>query len=215
MAQVSNSSCRTRCWLGAALLGAVVIVALIRWANVSLFFSLLIGLVAFAASGALSTSRFCAGRNQEAKDAVEYAPPSQQSERPQPAVAAAVEDKVEEAEEAPGAARSVPRDEAAPLIGLDAALSRARQRSVEPPPEFLTAPRGGKADDLKRIRGIGPQLEALLNQTGVWHFDQIAGWRARDIALVEEKMKGFHGRITRDEWVKQARAIVQAGRGEG
>ncbi|MCB2143094.1 MAG: hypothetical protein KDE02_09220, partial [Rhodobacteraceae bacterium] len=82
-------------------------------------------------------------------------------------------------------------------------------------PEFLSAPRGGRADDLKLIRGIGPKLERLLNEAGVWHFDQISGWRARDIALVDEKMTGFHGRIARDEWVRQARDIVAARKGEG
>ena len=41
--------------------------------------------------------------------------------------------------------------------------------------------------------------------------DQIASWKARDIAFVDERMVGFHGRISRDEWVKQARILARGG----
>ena len=36
-------------------------------------------------------------------------------------------------------------------------------------------------------------------------------WKAKDIAFVDDKMEGFKGRITRDEWVKQARVLAQGG----
>ena len=78
-------------------------------------------------------------------------------------------------------------------------------------PLLLTTPRGGKGDDLKLIIGIGPALEKLLNSVGVWHFDQMASWKAKDIAFVDGKMEGFHGRITRDEWVKQAKILAKGG----
>ncbi|MFN0114494.1 MAG: hypothetical protein ACKVPY_07455 [Paracoccaceae bacterium] len=74
----------------------------------------------------------------------------------------------------------------------------------------LPAPRGGRPDDLKLIRGVGPALEALLNAEGVWHFDQIAAWKARDIAAVDARLGRFRGRITRDEWVRQARILAAA-----
>lgn len=95
--------------------------------------------------------------------------------------------------------------------GLDAALAKSKAEKPAAAPELLAAPRGGKADDLKQIKGVGPKLEALLNSVGVWHFDQIASWKARDIAFVDEKMVGFHGRITRDEWVKQAKILAKGG----
>lgn len=78
-------------------------------------------------------------------------------------------------------------------------------------PEMLAAPRGGRADDLKEIRGIGPVIETLLNQLGFWHFDQIAGWKVCDIAYVDERLVGFHGRISRDEWVRQAQVLAAGG----
>jgi NADH-quinone oxidoreductase subunit E len=74
-------------------------------------------------------------------------------------------------------------------------------------PELLKKPRG-KADDLKLIWGVGPAFEKLLNKVGVWHFDQVASWNAADIKHVDALLKGFHGRIARDEWVKQAKKLA-------
>lgn len=75
-------------------------------------------------------------------------------------------------------------------------------------PATLTAPRGGAPDDLKRIRGIGPKLEALCNRLGFWHFDQIAAWSEDEIAWVDANLETFKGRVTRDNWVAQARALA-------
>lgn len=91
--------------------------------------------------------------------------------------------------------------------GLGVAMERNKERRLGEP-ELLLAPRGGVSDDLKLIVGVGPALEKLLNSVGVWHFDQIASWKAKDIAFVDGKMANFKGRITRDEWVKQARALA-------
>ena len=65
-------------------------------------------------------------------------------------------------------------------------------------PAGLSAARDGKADNLKEIKGIGPKLEAMLNEMGFYHFDQIAGWSAQEIAWVNANLKGFKGRVTRD-----------------
>jgi NADH-quinone oxidoreductase subunit E len=78
-------------------------------------------------------------------------------------------------------------------------------------PQALTAARGGKADDLKLILGIGPKLEALCRALGFYHFDQIAGWTADEIAWVDANLEGFKGRVTRDKWVVQARILAAGG----
>ncbi|MFN4192029.1 MAG: NADH:ubiquinone oxidoreductase [Tabrizicola sp.] len=78
-------------------------------------------------------------------------------------------------------------------------------------PERLSAPRGGKADDLKEIEGIGPAMEKLVNELGFYHFEQIAGWSDADVAWVDANLKGFKGRVTRDKWVAQAKIIVNEG----
>ncbi len=62
------------------------------------------------------------------------------------------------------------------------------------------------ADDLQRIRGIGPKLEAVLHQIGVLSYKDIAGWQPTDIERIDAQLAQFKGRITRDGWVQSARA---------
>ena len=64
----------------------------------------------------------------------------------------------------------------------------------------------GSADDLTRIRGIGPALQRLLNRLGIFHFRQIAAWGPDEIATVSASLR-FPGRIERDNWVGQARQL--------
>lgn len=65
----------------------------------------------------------------------------------------------------------------------------------------------GKRDNLQAIYGIGPKLEARLNQLGVFHFHQIASFGRDDILWVAERLEAFPGRILRDRWVEQARSL--------
>ena len=74
-------------------------------------------------------------------------------------------------------------------------------------PSSLAAPRGGRADDLRRIKGIGPKNEGVLNSLGIYHYEQIAALTAANIAWLDAYMK-FHGRIARDDWVGQAKALL-------
>jgi predicted flap endonuclease-1-like 5' DNA nuclease len=75
-------------------------------------------------------------------------------------------------------------------------------------PVFLTAARGGNADDLKRIKGVGMVLEGILNELGVFHFDQVASWDDDNAKWVDTYMQ-FPGRIEREEWVNQAKHLSQ------
>ena len=84
--------------------------------------------------------------------------------------------------------------------------------SAKPGPVRLAKPEG-KADDLKMIAGVGPKLEKTLNKLGFWHFAQIAKWTKKDIAIVDDELS-FKGRIERDDWVKQAKALAKGGRDE-
>jgi predicted flap endonuclease-1-like 5' DNA nuclease len=107
---------------------------------------------------------------------------------------------------APAPAAKAPVTEAAP-----AAFVSAPAPAAGAGPARLTGPRGGKADDLKEIEGIGPAMEKLVNEMGFYHFDQIASWSEADVAVVDAEMKSFKGRITRDKWVAQAKIIVTEG----
>jgi NADH-quinone oxidoreductase subunit E len=81
-------------------------------------------------------------------------------------------------------------------------------------PELLKEARGGKADDLELIWGVGPKLGAMLNRMGVYHFDQIAGWTAENLAWVDQNLEGFIGRARRDDWIGQARKLATGWRPE-
>lgn len=81
------------------------------------------------------------------------------------------------------------------------------QPGVGQKPNGLKEPRDGLPDDLTKIKGIGAKLERVCNDLGFFHYDQIANWSADEIAWVDDNLEGFKGRVTRDNWVAQARAM--------
>lgn len=99
-------------------------------------------------------------------------------------------------------------------IAATASGAAAKKQQAKKPagPERLKKPKG-KADDLKLISGVGPKLEKTLNGLGFWHFDQIAKWKKADVAIVDDELS-FKGRIERDDWIKQARALAKGGEAE-
>ncbi|HEX6136279.1 MAG TPA: hypothetical protein VF059_01350 [Casimicrobiaceae bacterium] len=93
----------------------------------------------------------------------------------------------------------------------DARAETARYRQIvvdierDAPPPLLDAP--GAPDDLKLIVGVGPVIERMLQQMGIATYRQIARWTERDIDAVDARLPEFPGRIRRDGWVTQARAL--------
>lgn len=77
-------------------------------------------------------------------------------------------------------------------------------------PDLLEVPREGGPDNLKEIKGIGPKLEKVCHSLGVYHFSQIAAWSEDEVAWANANLVGFKGRVTRDNWVEQAK-ILEAG----
>jgi len=76
-------------------------------------------------------------------------------------------------------------------------------------PQMMDAPRESGADDLKMIKGVGPKLEQLLHRLGVFHFDQVAKWSEDEVQWVDQNLEGFKGRVTRDDWVEQAKLLAE------
>jgi predicted flap endonuclease-1-like 5' DNA nuclease len=70
---------------------------------------------------------------------------------------------------------------------------------VEPIPH---AP--GTADDLSRLKGVGPKFVACLNSLGVTRYEQLAGLNANEAAHLDERLGAFRGRLARDRVVEQA-----------
>jgi len=110
-----------------------------------------------------------------------------------------VKDAAKPAAKKPAAKKAAPKKAPAPAPVADVA---------EQQPETLSAAREGGADDLKKISGVGPKLEGVLNELGFYHFDQIAKWTEAEIAWVDARLK-FKGRITRDDWIGQATALAK------
>ncbi|MBV0911432.1 NADH-quinone oxidoreductase subunit E [Anianabacter salinae] len=120
----------------------------------------------------------------------------------------------------PRPAKGVPIDETgidereAPAKGTGHPPATEPGEAAERPqkkPQSLSGPRGGGADDLKKIKGVGPKLEQLLQSLGFYHFDQIAGWTEEEVAWVDENLEGFRGRVTRDDWQAQAKVLASGG----
>jgi NADH-quinone oxidoreductase subunit E len=65
-------------------------------------------------------------------------------------------------------------------------------------------------DDLKLISGVGPKNEAILHELGIYTFAQVASWKKAERAWVDAYLN-FHGRIEREDWVKQAKALAKGG----
>lgn len=75
-------------------------------------------------------------------------------------------------------------------------------------PQALKAARSGGPDDLKLISGVGPKIEGILHGLGIFHFDQISTWKKNERDWVDGYLR-FKGRIDRDQWIKQAKALAK------
>ncbi len=85
---------------------------------------------------------------------------------------------------------------------LAAKLEAAERLAHKLPRQFSAAPL--HKDDIKHVYGVGPALEKLLNELGVYHFRQMATWSEADIDFFDSQLHEFHGRIRRENWVRSA-----------
>ena len=74
--------------------------------------------------------------------------------------------------------------------------------------ELLAAPRGAP-DDLAKLTGVGPQIVKKLNEHGVFHYWQLAAMTKAEADKLDSDLR-FNGRIARDKWSEQARALMTA-----
>ena len=89
------------------------------------------------------------------------------------------------------------------LAGIGEVVAMGAAREVRAAQATVDQP----ADDLSRIKGVGPKLVTLLGQLGVTSLDQIAAWDEEDIARIDAHLGTFAGRIRRDGWVEQCRLL--------
>lgn len=112
----------------------------------------------------------------------------------------------------PVTAAPVEQPQAEPATPAQAADTEATAGEGAEPLLLPAAPEVG-ADDLKRISGVGPKLEGLLNSMGIYTFEQIAAWTPENVAWVDDRLK-FKGRIARDGWIDQARGFAAEKQGQ-
>jgi hypothetical protein len=77
------------------------------------------------------------------------------------------------------------------------------------PPPGLAAPQGA-ADDLKRISGVGHNIERALNENGIYHYRQIAELAPANLLWLDRHLR-LRGRIEREDWIGQAKALMAQG----
>lgn len=68
-------------------------------------------------------------------------------------------------------------------------------------------------DNLKMISGVGPKIEGILHSLGIYTFAQVASWKKAEREWVDGYLR-FKGRIERDDWLKQAKALAKGGEAE-
>ncbi|MGG7517164.1 5' DNA nuclease [Allorhizobium undicola] len=84
--------------------------------------------------------------------------------------------------------------------------SKRAEAATSVPAKSGRSARKRSSDDLKKISGIGPKVESMLQQAGITRFSQIASW-STDEALRMDAELGLDGRVLRDDWVGQAKQI--------
>jgi hypothetical protein len=62
----------------------------------------------------------------------------------------------------------------------------------------------GPPDDLTILKGVGPKLAARFHENGISRFAQLARLSDNEVAILDEKMGPFKGRLKRDRIVEQA-----------
>ena len=176
-----------------------------------------------AAAGIAAGTAAAAGATTAARSGAPHVP---DAPHPVPQPLRAPEPVEPEVAEVPAAAEPVPlvsdTGEKPPAVPPKPAAKPKRERAAKtaakakpaapssrkaPPP---AADPASAPDNLKQIRGIGPQNEARLNGIGVYQFAQIAKWTKKDQREIGERLS-FPGRIEREEWVPQAKKLAKGG----
>ncbi|QGX98000.1 NADH:ubiquinone oxidoreductase [Roseovarius faecimaris] len=235
------TTCTIVCWLISAIAG--ILVFLVAREPTSFIAALLVGMAFAAFLGLVLTRLFCTSDTAGAATSVETGASDAQADDGEAAAAAAAEAQAKAQAEADAQAKAEAEAAAkaeaeakakaeaeAQAKAAEAEAARKAEEAASTPdydgdgvregtdegsrPAALSGPRDGGADNLKEIKGIGPKLEKLCNELGFYHFDQIAAWTADEVAWVDANLQGFKGRVTRDEWVAQAKILASGGETE-
>ncbi|SMH47618.1 NADH-quinone oxidoreductase subunit E [Mesorhizobium australicum] len=144
---------------------------------------------------------------------VKVAPAAEQTKSVAPAVSAKAANLAEPAVEKTVKQRNGKTAKAEPVSAYKAPEASAKS-SAKPSLTDKNRPAGiekpSALDDLKLISGVGPKIEGILHSLGIYTFAQVASWKKAEREWVDGYLN-FKGRIERDDWVKQAKALAKGG----
>jgi predicted flap endonuclease-1-like 5' DNA nuclease len=134
-------------------------------------------------------------------------------------VAVGAQDVVEEAEVSAAPPAPTPAPTPVEVPAPEPEQTPEPLPEIAPEPEFIPAiepepaPDPGPisdsvADDLSRIKGLGPKLQALLPTLGLSTYAQIAALSDADLVALDSQLGPFAGRPAKDNWVEQARFLA-------
>ncbi|NQY41066.1 MAG: hypothetical protein HRT80_13310 [Henriciella sp.] len=159
-------------------------------------------------------NRYLEGRLAYFEQGEEVEEAEEESSEPE-ALAESVEPDVSD----PAAEEVVAEEDAEPEETPDAAVAAADEPEVHPSdamlaeidgkqPDRVEKPSNG-GDDLTAITGIGPRIAEVLNSLGIWTYEQVAGWLPEHETWIENHLS-FKGRVSRENWVGQAKDLMVA-----
>jgi NADH-quinone oxidoreductase subunit E len=110
--------------------------------------------------------------------------------------------------------RTAPQVEADDRPRAHARPKAAAAKPAKPSLESKDRPAGiarpATPDDLQLISGVGPKIEGTLHSLGIFTYAQVASWKKAERDWVDGYLS-FSGRIEREDWVKQAKALAKGG----
>jgi len=102
---------------------------------------------------------------------------------------------------ASGAKKAAPAKKATPKKETKAAAPKAAPVKKEAPAKAAAPKKAAKADDLKKIEGIGPKIAETLTAAGIASFADLA---KSTPAAISEIIAGVRGNHVTDTWPEQA-----------
>lgn len=120
---------------------------------------------------------------------------------------AVLQGELEQCREALASAAAEKSEHEADSVAIASAAARARGLMADAAMPKRPLKDDDAMDDLQQIKGIGPKIAGILQELGIQRFEQIATWTPDTVEWVNERLK-FKGRIEREEWISQARALV-------
>ena len=91
---------------------------------------------------------------------------------------------------------------------LEVSIALHSRKPIEPMHPFVRPVTEDEKDDLTVIKGIGPFIEKRLNMVGIYTLRQISEFTPETIEQVSKAIEFFPNRMVRDNWVGQAKRLV-------